>query len=97
MLRDGVGHEPQQEWHAVGNIGKGVIISRQPMSMKAVPEGALQSVLGVGQQAEVWGDQLEAGEAQQAVEVQEGHAPPPRQPPQLPAEPCDVHHRLHLQ
>ena len=67
------------------------------MTMKAVPEGALQSVLSVGQQAKVWGDQLEAGKAQQAVQVQEGHAAPPREAPQLPAEPRDVHHRLHLQ
>ncbi len=60
------------------------------------PESSFQPVLGVGQQAKVWGDQLEAGKAQQAVQVQKGHAPAACETPQLPAEPGDVHHRLHL-
>lgn len=63
---------------------------------QSLPEGSFQSVLCFGQQAEVWGDQLEAGKAKEAVEVQESHAAPPRQAPQLPAEPCDVHHRFDL-
>ena len=60
------------------------------------PECSFQPVLGVGQQAKVWGDQLEAGKAQQAVQVQERHAPAACETPQLPAEPGDVHHWLHL-
>lgn len=60
------------------------------------PECSFQPVLGVGQQAKVWGDQLEAGKAQQAVQVEESHAPPACEAPQLPAEPGDIHHWLHL-
>ncbi len=60
------------------------------------PECSFQPVLGVGQQAKVWGDQLEAGKAQQAVQVEESHAPAACETPQLPAEPGDVHHWLHL-